>query len=350
MQVDAVDPALDTRPLLAGAQFSDAFSVAVDDTALDARQAAQKMLARGPRWIDALMRLRDSLVTPFGLKTSDPWTSYPPTPSEYFRSSAKPRPAWSRASTIATSISASSSTSRVPDTASSVTATTLVLTHNLLGRIYLAIVLPFHRLIVRSHAAASGGLSRAHPRIHGGVDACSARALFRSADVLDRVSHDLSVDLFFSFRSPYSYLALPKTLKLVADYDATVNLRPVYPLAVRVPGFFKRADPQFARYVVLDCSRVAKHDNIPFRFPRPDPIVQDMATLDVAEHQPYIHRLTRLGAAAQLKGRSLDFADAISRVFGTAPSRAGMRAIISPAPPGGRLRPGRDGCGDFGRS
>jgi 2-hydroxychromene-2-carboxylate isomerase len=26
----------------------------------------------------------------------------------------------------------------------------------------------------------------------------------------------LSVDLFFSFRSPYSYLALPKPLKLVA--------------------------------------------------------------------------------------------------------------------------------------
>ncbi len=49
----------------------------------------------------------------------------------------------------------------------------------------------------------------------------------------------LSVDLFFSFRSPYSYLALPRTLKLVADYDVAVNLRPVYPLAVRVPGFFK---------------------------------------------------------------------------------------------------------------
>jgi hypothetical protein len=29
-----------------------------------------------------------------------------------------------------------------------VTATTLVLTHNRLGRIYLAIILPFHRLIV----------------------------------------------------------------------------------------------------------------------------------------------------------------------------------------------------------
>jgi 2-hydroxychromene-2-carboxylate isomerase len=125
----------------------------------------------------------------------------------------------------------------------------------------------------------------------------------------------LSVDLFFSFRSPYSYLALPKTLKLVADYDATVNLRPVYPLAVRVPGFFKRANPQFARYVVLDSSRVAKYENIPFRFPRPDPIVQDMATLEVAEQQPYIYRLTRLGAAAQLEGRSLGFVDAISRVL-----------------------------------
>ena len=30
-----------------------------------------------------------------------------------------------------------------------VTATTLVLTHNWLGRVYLAIILPFHRLIVR---------------------------------------------------------------------------------------------------------------------------------------------------------------------------------------------------------
>ena len=95
----------------------------------------------------------------------------------------------------------------------------------------------------------------------------------------------------------------------------TVNLRPVYPLAVRVPGFFKKTNPQFAKYVVLDSMRVAKHENIPFRFPRPDPIVQDMTTLDVAEHQPHIHRLTRLGAAAQIDGRSLEFTDAISRVL-----------------------------------
>ena len=125
----------------------------------------------------------------------------------------------------------------------------------------------------------------------------------------------LSVDLFFSFRSPYSYLALPKTLEIVETYDLAVNLRPVYPLAVRVPGFFKTANPQFARYVVRDSSRVAQHEGIPFRFPRPDPIVHDMTTLEVAAEQPYIHRLTRLGALAQLDGRSLAFTYAIARVL-----------------------------------
>jgi 2-hydroxychromene-2-carboxylate isomerase len=78
----------------------------------------------------------------------------------------------------------------------------------------------------------------------------------------------LSVDMFFSFRSPYSYLALPKVLKLVADYDVTVNLRPIYPLAVRVPGFFKRTNPQFLSYVALDSRRVAERANIAFRHHR----------------------------------------------------------------------------------
>lgn len=123
----------------------------------------------------------------------------------------------------------------------------------------------------------------------------------------------LSVDLFYSYRSPYSYLALPRTMQLVADYDLTVNLRPVYPLAVREPGFFKKTNPKFARYVVLDANRVASRENIPFRFPRPDPIVQDMTTLEVAPHQPYIHRLTRLAAAAQLEGKSLPFTYAITK-------------------------------------
>lgn len=125
----------------------------------------------------------------------------------------------------------------------------------------------------------------------------------------------LSVDLFWSFRSPYSYLALPRTMRLVAEYDVAVAARPVYPLAVRVPDFFKRADPRFARYVAIDSMRVAQREGIPFRFPRPDPIVQNMSTLEVATEQPYIHRLTRLGAAAQRAGRGLPFIYEVSRVL-----------------------------------
>jgi 2-hydroxychromene-2-carboxylate isomerase len=102
---------------------------------------------------------------------------------------------------------------------------------------------------------------------------------------------------------------------MVTTYDVEVTLRPVYPLAVRVPGFFKRANPQFARYVVLDSRRVAQNEGIPFRFPQPDPIAQDMSTLEVAAEQPYIHRLTRLAAAAQIERRSLAFTQAIAPVL-----------------------------------
>jgi hypothetical protein len=150
MQVDAVDPAADTSALLAGAQFSDAFRVAVDGTTLDARGAAQKMLGRQPRWITTLMALRDYLVTPFGLKTSDPNNRTAADVIGIF-----PVLSQSPARLVAGFDDSHLDFRVVVDVANSgpgqqVTATTLVLTHNRLGRIYLAIILPFHRLIVRS--------------------------------------------------------------------------------------------------------------------------------------------------------------------------------------------------------
>jgi 2-hydroxychromene-2-carboxylate isomerase len=125
----------------------------------------------------------------------------------------------------------------------------------------------------------------------------------------------VKVDLFWSFRSPYSYLALPRTKHLAANYDVAITIRPVYPLAVRQPDFFKRINPLLPPYVVLDTRRIAEREGISFRFPRPDPITQDMRTLEVAQTQPYIRRLTRLSAAAQMAGRSLEFVDEISRVI-----------------------------------
>ncbi len=70
MKVDEIKPEVDRAALLAGAQFADAFRIAVEGSALDARQAAQRMIGQPPRWIDALLSLRNALVKPFGLKTS----------------------------------------------------------------------------------------------------------------------------------------------------------------------------------------------------------------------------------------------------------------------------------------
>jgi 2-hydroxychromene-2-carboxylate isomerase len=39
----------------------------------------------------------------------------------------------------------------------------------------------------------------------------------------------LAVDVFWSFRSPYSYLATPRLVRPAADYDVEVNVRVVLP-------------------------------------------------------------------------------------------------------------------------
>ena len=70
MKVHEITPPADTGALLAGAQFADAFRVEVEDRDLDARRAAERMMARQPRWAEALVSLRNLLVAPLGLKTS----------------------------------------------------------------------------------------------------------------------------------------------------------------------------------------------------------------------------------------------------------------------------------------
>jgi hypothetical protein len=148
MKVGKVEPNIDTGALLAGAQFSDAFSVAVDDAALDARHAAERMLGRSPRWVEALLALRHALVKPLGLKTSLPSEIAPTDAIGLF-------PVLSQTPDrlvagfndkhldfrVVVDVTTSGRSQRV-------TATTLVLTHNLLGRVYLATILPFHRLVV----------------------------------------------------------------------------------------------------------------------------------------------------------------------------------------------------------
>ncbi len=61
--------------------------------------------------------------------------------------------------------------------------------------------------------------------------------------------------------------------------------------------------------------RVAQFHGIPFGPPKPDPIVQNLATREIADDQPYILRLTRLGQAAARRGRGIAFAHEVAKLI-----------------------------------
>jgi len=127
----------------------------------------------------------------------------------------------------------------------------------------------------------------------------------------------LEIDVFWSFRSPYSYLATPRLVELERAYDLAVNVRVVLPIAVRIPGFFDQVNPLWPPYLIRDTARIAESLGLPYAWPRPDPIVQEFPSRKVAAEQPYIHRLSRLGALAAERGRGLPFLYEVSRlIFG----------------------------------
>jgi hypothetical protein len=148
MKVREIRPAVDADALLAGAQFADAFCIEISDRDLDARRAAERMLARQPRWAEALVSLRNFLVAPLGLKTSGAGLATPRDMIGIF-------PVVSQTpGRLIAGFNDRHLDFRVvvdvtpPGGARQVTATTLVKTHNWFGRTYLAIIKPFHRLIV----------------------------------------------------------------------------------------------------------------------------------------------------------------------------------------------------------
>lgn len=125
----------------------------------------------------------------------------------------------------------------------------------------------------------------------------------------------LSVDLFWSFRSPYSYLATPRLVAMQKDYDLAINVRPVYPLAVRKADFFDSINPQWIPYLLRDTYRIAQMQGLPYSWPKPDPVKIDPATRHGTPDQPYIHRLTRLGCAAAEAGHGLAFLYEVSTLI-----------------------------------
>jgi 2-hydroxychromene-2-carboxylate isomerase len=125
----------------------------------------------------------------------------------------------------------------------------------------------------------------------------------------------LEIDLFWSFRSPYSYLATPRLVSIAHEYALKINVRPVYPLAVRSGSFFAQVNPLWIPYLMRDTYRLSQMLGLPYRWPRPDPVVIDPATRAATPNQPHIHRLTRRGCAAAESPNGLDFLNEVSRVI-----------------------------------
>jgi len=134
--------------VLGGADFADSYELTVEGLGLDATSAAHRAFGRAPRWISGLLALRNILVAPFRLKTGQRTPVSNPTVGFF--------PLLSRsAERLVLGMDDRHLDFRLVIDVSElgagrqrVTASTVVRTHNLFGRTYLAIVKPFHRRIV----------------------------------------------------------------------------------------------------------------------------------------------------------------------------------------------------------
>ncbi len=123
------------------------------------------------------------------------------------------------------------------------------------------------------------------------------------------------VDLYWSFRSPYSYIVLPRIFALREARGVAIEIRVVHPAAIRNPAYFARMDPLARPYFLMDSMRAAAFHGMPLRRPIPDPIVQDPQTLAIGPDQPLARRLGRLGVAATEHGRGLEFCAEVAKLL-----------------------------------
>jgi hypothetical protein len=150
MTIQEISPDVDRARWLKGADFADAFRVIIAGAAIDAREAATRMIDHAPRWVEALTTLRNLMVAPFGLKSSGAGDAGPDGMIGIF-----PVVSQTPERLVVGFNDHHLDFRAVIDVVAivggqQVTITTLVRTHNWLGRTYLALILPFHRLIARN--------------------------------------------------------------------------------------------------------------------------------------------------------------------------------------------------------
>ncbi len=122
---------------------------------------------------------------------------------------------------------------------------------------------------------------------------------------------DLEIDFYFSFRSPWSYLATARMHELQRDYTVQVNLRVVDPIYIRYHEFFELAHEKWRPYLFTDLMRTTEYLDIPLTWPDPDPINTELPH-DSPEH--LVLMLNPLGIAAQALGCGVEFAREVAAI------------------------------------
>jgi 2-hydroxychromene-2-carboxylate isomerase len=126
----------------------------------------------------------------------------------------------------------------------------------------------------------------------------------------------VSIDLYVSYRSPYSFFMAARLRPLTESHDLRVVMRPVLPLILRYPDALADQNPALGRYFEIDVARTAAFLGLPYTAaPDPDPVATDESGLRPAADQPVIHRITRLGLAAEKRGGGLRFYEEYGRLL-----------------------------------
>jgi hypothetical protein len=145
------------HPLLPAADWADRFTLGLPVDGLTAREAARLALEYPPRWVRLLMALRNALVAPLGLKGAAAGKQSSETEIGGFPlvSASDDR--------VVLGFDDRHLDFRIvidvrQDRPSGQTLSVMTLVHrnDLLGRVYLAAIMPFHKLIVRTMLSGVG--------------------------------------------------------------------------------------------------------------------------------------------------------------------------------------------------
>ena len=138
--------------------LADAFAIRLPENATnDVDLLARFIFSQQPSWIGKLMSARDAIVACFGLKTSKHLATLAIDAKAqrvgYFKiygTSQTEIVVGEDDTHLDFRVSVQCVKRAVPDSSRQLTVSTVVHCHNLLGRTYLAIIAPFHRMIIKA--------------------------------------------------------------------------------------------------------------------------------------------------------------------------------------------------------